>query len=263
MDREIIDENESRREETLQLWCQSVQGMAEGKRVHVGSEALYDPARSQVKIRFWGPKKNGTEYYEIPPEMTGKAEILIYLDGIHASVPRDRLRWALKEKGVSEEYYDLIYEAKCLGLSIREAALTPAMLKKLIRLSADWEAEASCWGYRKNKAADIKGNRIFVLEKNNRIRGYLFGHVEQAQNSSSVMPDGTPFFEVEELYVKLAYRSRGYGSMLFQFAEEAVRDQADYIMLSTATKNWQAILHFYIQELDMSFWSARLFKRLK
>ena len=33
-------------------------------------------------------------------------------------------------------------------------------------------------------------------------------------------------------------------------------------MLSTATKNWRAILHFYIDELDMRFWNARLFRRI-
>ena len=158
---------------------------------------------------------------------------------------------------------DLLREAEDLGLTLREAPLTPQLMRKLIRLSADWEAEASCWGYRKNGAADIRGNRIFVLEKKNRLLGYLFGHAEQAKNSSSVMPDGTPFFEVEELYVKSAYRSRGYGALLFRYAEEQVRDEADFILLSTATKNWQAILHFYLEELDLRFWSARLFKKLK
>jgi hypothetical protein len=34
-------------------------------------------------------------------------------------------------------------------------------------------------------------------------------------------------------------------------------------MLSTATKNARAILHFYLDELGMEFWSARLFKSLE
>jgi hypothetical protein len=33
-------------------------------------------------------------------------------------------------------------------------------------------------------------------------------------------------------------------------------------MLSTATKNWKAIFHFYLDELGMKFWSARLFKKV-
>jgi hypothetical protein len=35
------------------------------------------------------------------------------------------------------------------------------------------------------------------------------------------------------------------------------------MMLTTATKNFRAILHFYIDELGMDFWSARLFKKIK
>ena len=70
--------------------------------------------------------------------------------------------------------------------------------------------------------------------------------------------------EVTEL--KTAMTSR-YGKtiykVIFRFAEKAVRGQADYMMVSTATRNWRAILHFYLEELDMDFWSARLFKKLE
>ena len=34
------------------------------------------------------------------------------------------------------------------------------------------------------------------------------------------------------------------------------------IMLITATKNFRAILHFYIDELGMDFWSTSLFKKI-
>ena len=146
---------------------------------------------------------------------------------------------------------------------IREAELTPEVLAALIALSADWEAEQSCHGYRKNTAADIEGNRIFLLEGEGGLLGYLFGHVEQTEKDSSIMKAGTACFEVEELYVRPEHRSRGYGAALFRFAEEAVRGQADYMMVSTATRNWRAILHFYLEELDMDFWSARLFKKLE
>ena len=44
---------------------------------------------------------------------------------------------------------------------IREAALSPELLETLIALSADWEAEGSCHGYRKNTAADISRGGVF------------------------------------------------------------------------------------------------------
>ena len=148
------------------------------------------------------------------------------------------------------------------SITFREAELTPEVLDALIRLSGDWEAENSCCGYRKNGRADIEHNRVFLAEEGRQIVGYLFGHTERAENASSIMPDGTPFFEVEELYVTPARRNAGIGRRLFAHAETAVSGDAEYVMLSTATKNWRAILHFYIDELGMDFWSARLYKKL-
>ena len=136
------------------------------------------------------------------------------------------------------------------------------ILEQLIALSVDWEREGSCYGYRRNTAADIEGNRVFLAREGEQTVGYLFGHMETERDMGSICPAGTPFFEVEELYVRPEWRNRGVGRALFQAVENAVKGQAALIMLGTATKNWRAILHFYIDELGMEFWSARLFKRL-
>ncbi|MBQ3880048.1 MAG: GNAT family N-acetyltransferase, partial [Oscillospiraceae bacterium] len=70
-------------------------------------------------------------------------------------------------------------------------------------------------------------------------------------------------FEVEELYVIPSHRSQGVGAALFAYAEEAVKAECDYLLLSTATKNWRAVFHFYLDVMDMQFWSARLYKRIR
>ena len=143
-----------------------------------------------------------------------------------------------------------------------ETELTPAVLESLLKMSADWAAENSCRGYYPNELSDIQGNRIFLALEGEMPVGYLLGHISRAERSSTVMAADTPFFEVEELYIVPDRRSRGLGGALFRYAEERVRPEAAYILLSTATKNWKAIFHFYIEELDMEFWNARLFKKL-
>ena len=148
------------------------------------------------------------------------------------------------------------------GISIREAELSDAVLDTLIAFSKDWEKEDSCRGYRANTAEDIEGRRVFLAFDQDRPVGYLFGLTENTQKASSVMPAGTPCFEAEELYVLPAYRSRGIGAALFRTAAGAVRGEAAYITVSAAAKNWRAILHFYLEELGMEFWSARLFMKL-
>ncbi len=145
---------------------------------------------------------------------------------------------------------------------IHEATLNDKVLEQLIRFSKDWAAENSCYGYRPNDRSDIEGNRIFLAEDGGTVTGYLFGRVYPSAQMQSIMPEGTLYFEVEELYVIPERRSQGIGAELFRYAEEAVKPDAEYMVLSTATKNWKAVFHFYLDELDMTFWSARLFRKI-
>ena len=147
-------------------------------------------------------------------------------------------------------------------MEIQEAAPEGAVLEELIGLSRKWEQENSCWGYRENGPEDIQGRRVFVARENGKLIGYLFGKMALSRDAQSIMPEGTEYFFVEELYVRPDRRSQGIGGRLFRFAEEALRGETDYIRLGTATKNWKAILHFYLEEMGMTFWSAGLFKNI-
>ena len=134
-------------------------------------------------------------------------------------------------------------------------------INDLIELSALWEAENNCRGYVKNGADEFEGKRVFMSFYGKKVTGYLFGGGEKAKRSSSVMPDGTEYFEVDEIYVLPEYRGKGIGKKLFEYAENALKDEYGFIMLSTAAKDYKKILHFYIDLLGMDFWSARLFKK--
>lgn len=148
-------------------------------------------------------------------------------------------------------------------MKVYETPLTDGVLEMLIAFSGDWEAENSCHGYRKNERSDIENNRIFLAEEQGTVIGYLFGNTETIERAPFVVHDGMLYFEMEELYVIPEMRSRGVGRALFRFVEDKLREEGiPYMMLSTATKNHRAILHFYIDEMGMDFWSARLFKKL-
>ena len=146
---------------------------------------------------------------------------------------------------------------------VEEVSLTEDVLAELISMSEDWEAENSCYGYRTNRRDDIEGNRIFLARDGEKVVGYLFGNCFRSENMRSIMPEGSACFEVEEIYVIPARRSEGIGKALFEYAADTMKKEAEYITLSTATRNWKAVFHFYLDELDMNFWSARLFKRIR
>jgi len=179
-----------------------------------------------------------------------------------------KLGCALKEeklcvkRGEEEAHTVCLYELD-ISTKLYEAELTEELLTTLITMSAAWEAENSTHGYRTNDRNDIDGNRIFLAERNGEVLGYLFGHKTSAERTNSIMEEGTSFFEIEELYVTPEHRSEGIGKKLFSFAEQTVQaDGISYLMLSTATKECKRILHFYLDELGMDFWNARLFKKL-
>ncbi len=69
---------------------------------------------------------------------------------------------------------------------IKEAALTEELLGQLICLSEAWEKEGCCHGYIKNTPGDIKGNRVFAAFEDSAVIGYLFGHEEVTERTTSI-----------------------------------------------------------------------------
>ena len=148
-------------------------------------------------------------------------------------------------------------------MTFKEVELTDNILSELIARSEAWEQENSCHGSRQNTEEDIKGNRIFLALEDEQMVGYLFGYMDKGERKNAIHEKDEPFFEVEELYVKPELRSRGIGKQLFQYMEDKMKEEkVELILLSTATKNYKAILHFYLDEQGMEFWNARLFKRI-
>lgn len=147
-------------------------------------------------------------------------------------------------------------------MEFKKAIFDEETVNQLIELSYVWEKEDITWGLRHNTKEDLQ-ELCFIAVENNKIVGYTFGKLSENDTHKSFAKLGDKFFDIYELYVLPEYRNQGIGRKLFELIENEVKDQADFIVLSTATKDYEKILHFYLEEMGMDFHSAFLFKRMK
>lgn len=132
-------------------------------------------------------------------------------------------------------------------------------VRDLMELSRKWQEEDCSYGMVANTEEDIK-EPLCVAVENDEIVGYIFGHYYVTKAKTSYIDVGSQCFTVDELYVLPEYRSQGIGKELFGRMEKAVKDSCAYITLSTSTRNYKKILHFYVEELGMNFHDAFLIK---
>lgn len=147
-------------------------------------------------------------------------------------------------------------------IEIKKCELDDRNIKAVIALSKEWESEDLTYGYCANDKNDLIGNDLFLAYSDAQIIGYLFGKCSVLNEAITPIDKGSKCFDINEIYVKEKYRSQGIGKALFEYTENYHKQNVDYITLSTAMKNYKSILYFYIEKMDMSFWSAKLFKKI-
>lgn len=134
-------------------------------------------------------------------------------------------------------------------------------LPQVAALTDRWEAEQITYGLHRDDLDFLQQYRCWVACRGEFVLGFCLGRTQIARNMNSIVPDGLPYFELEELYVDKRYRDLGLGSRLFEKMERTLRQEGtSKIMLSSATKDADAMLRFYRDRHDMKVWSMRLFK---
>ena len=146
-------------------------------------------------------------------------------------------------------------------IKIEKAFLDENDIRELCDLSKRWVDEDISWGMVPNTKENIT-EPVIVARDNDTIVGYSFGSFYLMEKKTSGIPNKSKCFSVDELYVLPEYRNIGLGKKLYDALIDEIKEEADYITLSTSTKDYKRILRFYCEINQMDFHDAFLFKKI-
>ena len=136
-------------------------------------------------------------------------------------------------------------------------------IAEIVKLSKEFEEENCCYGFVSDDEDYFKDKKIVVARQNERIIGYCYFTLETKSNDSSFYKKGQNTLYIEEIFVKKEYRSHNIGQKLFTFAElYAKENNCSFIEVSAVNKNYNKIISFYIDKLNMTLWSAHMIKKI-
>lgn len=137
-------------------------------------------------------------------------------------------------------------------------------LPLVLEMSNDFLAENCCNGLVPDTLEELSKYEIYLAVRDGEILGYAYGQAATASRDRGPVRAGEMTYSVEIIYCRPACRSMGVGRLLFQRLEDRARELGcASLQLAAVSKSWQKLLHFYIDELGMEFWSAVLLKKLQ
>ncbi|WP_162012871.1 GNAT family N-acetyltransferase [Streptococcus sp. S784/96/1] len=135
-------------------------------------------------------------------------------------------------------------------------------LTQLTSLSEQWAEEKTMPSYTPNKTEAFLNRELYVVREDDTIIAYALGDIKILTEKTSYNAIGESAFELDELYVKLEYRSQGIGQELYRFMENDLLNKVSVIGVIAASYHYFELLKFYSDDLGMSFNHALLTKRL-
>lgn len=140
---------------------------------------------------------------------------------------------------------------------------TKEELPLILKMSEDFATEGCCNGIVPDTMDDLLENEIYVAEEAGEILGYAYGSAETASRKRWFILPGTKNFYVEVIYVKPEHRSREVGRKLYKRLENRAKELGCGTMeVIAVSKSYQKLLHFYIDELGLEFFTAHLMKKI-
>jgi len=138
-------------------------------------------------------------------------------------------------------------------------------LDGVAKLQLEWVDENITYGFAAGTAEQIAEAMTpfcYVMKRADKIIGYLMAEVRHS-NEYCVFPKGASFVEVYDLFVTNEYRSHGVGKKLLEHCEQEARAAGiKHILISSATKDADAVRNFYANKNDYTIWTTQFFKHL-
>ncbi len=146
------------------------------------------------------------------------------------------------------------------------AVIRPAReeeLPRVLEMSHAFVEEGCCNGMVKDTLADLRGKRILLALADDEPVGYAYGHVAEDIGHAGAWCDDDRYYEVDEIYVKPAWRDQGAGQRLFlALRREAMAAGCAQLHLNACGRDWKRLLRFYCDHLGLRMWSASLYMEL-
>lgn len=146
-------------------------------------------------------------------------------------------------------------------ITIREASKDDK--EEIVRLTKDWEDEHITYGFSGDDMSYFLNKKCYCALIGNQVIGFIVGEISVAYKDYEFIKKNTPYFEIDELYIIPEERKKGYGSKLYEFTEQKLKEEKiKYIMLSSATKDVESVLNFYVKKERMNVHYVRLYKEI-
>ena len=147
------------------------------------------------------------------------------------------------------------------GILIRPASASDVAAVR--RLQELWAAEEVTRGFtpegEEQTALRVGGPYFLVAEAEGRVVGFACG-AARVSEGTAVMPAGTPYVEIEDLYVAPDARGAGVGGLLVErLLADARREGVRKALVYSASKEVRGVLKFY-EGHGFEPWFVQLFR---
>lgn len=147
-------------------------------------------------------------------------------------------------------------------IRIRPAA--EADVSRLADLSETWAQEEITIGQGPDSAEWFRTNLgpyLLVAETDSSIVGFVQGEeCVSGEKHTAVLPEGTPFLEVTNIFLTASFRSEGIGGMLIdRLIDEARSRGVDRAMVYSATRDIDQVMSFY-RSHGFQSWFVQLYR---